>query len=188
MEVLKAYFNRMGEMPASEFDKINPFLRSKKLSKGAVFVQSPQICNSIMFIVKGSMRAYFTKDDGLEVNILLRKENEFITDFESFLTQQPAKYCLEALEDCDLIVFSRVGYELLSSSPYWNNVFRIIAEGNYISARRRAEDLLFLSPKQRYLKVLKEDKDLLQRFSLKHIAAYIGVRQQSLSRMRSHNR
>ncbi len=74
---------------------------------------------------------------------------------------------------------------LYNDSFYWNKFGRIISEQIFINSKRRTEQLLFLSPKERYLLLLKEYPDFFQKYSLKHIASYLGITPQSLSRIRN---
>lgn len=186
MNELQEFFKQFASISDADFQLLLPYVKKKQLKASQYFLQNNDIANSIAFIVSGSMRAYYTKDDGLEINILLRTNGEFIADYESFLLNEKAKYSIQAIEDSVLICLSREGlFKISSQSFFWNQVARKMAEMNYISAKRRAEDLLFLTPKQRYDKMLKEHPYMLQKFPLKHISAYLGIRQQSLSRIRS---
>lgn len=186
MELLIQSLKKFGNISENDFLLLKPFTKNVKINANEFYLNKGTVCHEVLLICKGSMRAYYLKEDGLEVNILLKSEGEFIADYESFLTQDVAQYSIQALEDTEAIALSRNGlYQLANQSMYFNTLARYIAESNYLSAKRRAEDLLFLSPKQRYEKVLKENPHFLNRFPLKHIAAYVGIRQQSLSRIRA---
>ena len=132
------------------------------------------------------MRSYFIHDNVTETNLLLRSENEFITDYESFVTQKPATLWIQAITKCEVILLDRKGlYALYETSFYWNKFGRIVSEQIFINSKQRTEQMLFLSPKERYLLLMKNEPNFFQKYSLKHIAGYLGVTPQSLSRIRN---
>lgn len=73
---------------------------------------------------------------------------------------------------------------MYESNFYWNKFGGIMSEFIFINSKKRTEQLLFLSPKERYLKLLTENSLFFQRYSLKQIAGYLGITPQSLSRIR----
>jgi hypothetical protein len=116
---------------------------------------------------------------------LLRSENEFITDYESFISEQSAKLSIQSLTDAEVILLDRSGLiKLYETSFYWNKFGRIISEQIFLNSKRRTEDLLFKSPKERYLQLIEKQPNFFQLYSLKHIASYLGITPQSLSRIR----
>jgi len=117
---------------------------------------------------------------------LLKTENEFITDYESFISQKPSTLWIQSIEKGEMILLSRDGLHLLyEASFYWNKFGRIISEQIFLNSKRRTEQMLFLTPKERYLLLLKDKPYFFQKYPLKHIASYLGITPQSLSRIRN---
>lgn len=138
------------------------------------------------FINSGSIRAYHKDDNLIEANLLLRASGEFINDYESFISQEKSKLYIECIEDGEAIFLNREGlYKLYDTSFYWNKFGRMAVEQVYINSKQRAEELLVLSPEERYLLLMNRQPDFFNKFPLKHIASYMGITPQSLSRIRN---
>ncbi|MDO6473296.1 Crp/Fnr family transcriptional regulator [Maribacter sp. 1_MG-2023] len=146
----------------------------------------PSVCNFIAFIKTGSIRSYHIDDNLIETNLLLKSNNEFITDYESFISLEPSALCIQSIDKGEMILLDRNGlYSLYETSFYWNKFGRIMSEQIFLNSKRRTEQMLFLSPKERYLLLLKNEPNFFQKYALKHIASYLGITPQSLSRIRN---
>ncbi|MDO6821237.1 Crp/Fnr family transcriptional regulator [Zobellia sp. 1_MG-2023] len=175
-------------LPITEEDwqDILPYLSVVGFEEGEQLLCPPQICRFIAFINLGSLRSYHTNDQLVETNLLLRSANEFITDYESFVSQQPSTLWIQGIEKGEAIFLDRTGlYSLYETSFYWNKFGRIISEQIFVNSKRRTEQLLFLNPTERYLLLMKNHPEYFQKYALKHIASYLGITPQSLSRIRN---
>ena len=151
-----------------------------------MILSPPDTCKFIAFIKEGSMRSYHRNDNLIETNLLLQSENQFITDYESFINQKPSTLWIQSIEKGEAIYLDQEGlYSLYDTSFYWNKFGRIISEQIFINSKRRTEQLLFMTPKERYLLLMKTQPDYFQKYSLKHISSYLGITPQSLSRIRN---
>ena len=135
------------------------------------------------------MRTYYINENEEEVNFLFhfdqRIEDTVFTDYESFLLKIPSKLNIQALEDCIVSTMSQENWITLSNTNlYWQQFSKKMTEKAYLSAKKRVEDLLYYSPENRYLKLLKENPMIFQKISQRHIASYLGITPQSLSRIR----
>lgn len=183
---LRDLVNAIAPISEADWQLIAPALKSMVVQKDEFLVKEGQVCDQLFFIEKGSVRAFYQKSDLTEVNILLRSQHEMICDYESFINQQPAKYTLQAIENSTLLYCRQSDlYKAFNTSFYWSRFGRMVAEQNYISAKTRAEDLMFLSAEERYMKLMKTNPDYFQKYPLKHIAAYLSIAPQSLSRIRA---
>ena len=186
IENLRVILNHILPIDEESWAMLLPHLKSQQMECGDFLCRSGEICKSIAFIQSGSMRAYYTSDDLLETNLLLCSQNEFICDYESFITQSPAKYNVEAIERTNVIVLSKSVLDALyAESFYWNCFGRKVAEGIYLSSKARAEELLFYGPEERYLRLMRKHPEYFQKYALKHLAGYLGIAPQSLSRIRA---
>lgn len=146
----------------------------------------PDTCRFIAFIKEGSIRSYHRDDNLVDTNLLLKSKYEFITDYESFINQEPSTLWIQSIEKGEVIYLERDGLNsLYDTSFYWNKFGRIMSEHIFINSRRRTEQLLFLTPKERYLFLIENHPDYFQKYSLKHISSYLGITPQSLSRIRN---
>lgn len=186
MEALKQIINHILPLETKDWELILPHLRTVKFDEKESLLSPPNICNFIAFITAGSVRSYHRNDNLDESNLLLRTTNEFITDYESFVCQQPTNLFIETIEKGEAIFLDYQGlYSLYDTSLYWNQFGRIMSEHIFINSKRRTEQMLFQSPKERYLNLIQDHPDFFQNYSLKHISSYLGITPQSLSRIRN---
>ncbi|WP_196885267.1 Crp/Fnr family transcriptional regulator [Aureivirga sp. CE67] len=150
-----------------------------------MLLSPPNVCSFIAFIKSGSVRSFFMDDQLEETNLLLRSENEFITDYESFIGQTSANLHIQGIDKGEIIFLDYHGLQkLYETSFYWNKFGRIISEQIFLNSKRRTEQMLFMTPKERYLLLMETQPDFFQKYALKHIASYLGIKPQSLSRIR----
>jgi CRP-like cAMP-binding protein len=161
-----------------------PYLKVKQYTKGEFFVAEGQISNEIGFINNGSFRLYYLLD-GKEVNANFFFEKEFVVEYQSFLLQHSSRYYIQALEDSEVITFTAAAlHNAYDVSHSWERFGRIIAEKLFIDATQRGEEFLFLTGEQRYKNLLKKHPKVFERVPLYHIASFLGVERESLSRLR----
>ena len=125
--------------------------------------------------------------DGKEITTWFASENDAVTSMYSFITQKPSYETIEVLEDC---ILYEINYEnvqlLLKKYPEFNLIGRLLTEKYYIKLEERTMSLQFQSATERYLKLLQQPQ-LLQKASLGMIASYLGISQETLSRIRKKN-
>jgi len=142
-------------------------------------------CNHLYFIESGIARSYYHKD-GKDITAHFATENGTITAIDSFIQRKKSRYNIELLEDSKVISISHQDLQqLLERKPHYEKYIRIFLEQIYIDLAERIEDLLFHTAKERYNKLIKNNPNLLQRVSLNHIASFIGITQETLSRIRA---
>ncbi|MDF2438435.1 MAG: putative transcriptional regulator, Crp/Fnr family [Bacteroidota bacterium] len=142
-------------------------------------------CNDLFFIEKGLVRGFYY-EGGKEITNWFAQEGEFATCFYSFIAIKPAFETIEALEDSILIRIPHAGLEkLYLKFPETERVGRIITEAYYIKLEERLLSLQFKNAKERYQNFVLSKPSLLQRASLGQIASYLGITQETLSRIRA---
>jgi CRP-like cAMP-binding protein len=173
------------EITDDELSQVMPLLTESKLKRGQHLVTPGQNLRQINFIVKGAGRMYYSDNDENETNILLVIENGFLHDYESLLLNTSTKFFIQATEYCEIMHIDYSGFEkLLNSTKNWEHCGRIINQFVLIGVFRRVQAFRFLSPEQLYLKLIEDEPHLVERFSQEYIAGYIGVKRESLSRIK----
>ena len=143
------------------------------------------ICDCFFVIHKGLARAYYYKD-AKDITAHFAIENTTITAIDSFIQRKKSRYNIELLEDTSLSYIRHDDWKkLLEDKPHYEKYARIFLEKIYIDIAERIEGLLFHSAKERYNKLTNEFPTLQQRVNLGHIASYIGITQETLSRIRA---
>ena len=187
MDNFKPFKNWLMQFPfLTEQDCLmfEPFLKTRQFDKNDYFLRQGNICHNIGFITQGCFRTYYLSD-GKEINTRFVFEHDFVTDYHSFLQEKSSRYFIQALEDSEIITFGlsalQNGY---NQSQHWERFGRMIAEESYKQTTQRVESFLFFDGEQRYLELVKNNPHILQRIPLYHIASYLGLERESLSRLR----
>jgi CRP-like cAMP-binding protein len=176
-----AYFVPVGE---AEKEIISTLFTEKQFKKGEPFLQEGKVCRQVGFIIKGLMRYYLTQD-GEEKTFYFAKENEFVSNYESFVPQVPSLKSIEALEDTTAYVISYDNLNrLYSTMANGERMGRLIIEQVFVQALQNLNSFYSDTPEQRYEKLLQTHPDLQQRIPQYYIASCVGVKPQSLSRIR----
>ena len=159
-------------------------LTRRKLTKGEFLVEAGEASNYVSFVNQGSLWAYWDVD-GQDSTKNFFFENEYACDYESFLTREPAKLNVRAMEDCELLELDYDSVQkLYDNYPVWQKYGRLIAESLFIHVAGRSRDLLSKSPEELYLDLLQTRPHIIERMPLQYIASYLGVQPESLSRIR----
>lgn len=160
---------------------------TKKVSiqKNLSIVNIGNRCQDLFFIEKGLLRGYYLLD-GKEITNWFGSEGEFATCFYAFVAEKPSFENIQVLEDSVLTQVSFTDLQhLYKEFPETERLGRIITETYYIRLEERLLSLQFKTAKERYHHFIKSRPSLLQRTSLGQIASYLGITQETLSRIRS---
>jgi CRP/FNR family transcriptional regulator len=184
LQNFKIQIRQITNFSEDECSLFMPFIRQKSLRKGDYLVQEGKPANQIAFIEKGLMRIFYLAD-GKEINNHFFLENDYAVSYLDFLKNRPSRYNIQALENCNVLTFDKKALELAyEESKNWERFGRIIAESVYAIATNRFESFLFLSARERYVQMLKDYPRFIQRIPLYHLASYLGIERESLSRIR----
>lgn len=141
--------------------------------------------DSLYFIENGLIRGYYF-DNGKEITNWFAQEQEFATCFYAFVANASSYEAIQAIEDCVLIqIPQNILQELYIKFPETERIGRIITENYYIKLEERLLNIQFKTAKERYQNILHKKTSLLQRASLGQIASYLGITQETLSRIRA---
>lgn len=168
----------------AERDIVTSLFKEKTYKKGDFFLSEGQICKQVGFVASGLMR-YYINQDGQEKTYSFSQENNYVCNYESFLPQRPSSKIIQALEDSDVLVISYDDLQLLYANVREGERFgRLAIEAVFIRLLQDVSSFYTETPELRYERFLKDHADLQQRISQYHIASFVGVKPQSLSRIR----
>ena len=160
-------------------------LETKKLKRKEFLLKQGNICKTENFIVKGCLRTYTIDDNGLEHIVMFGIEDWWVGDLYSFLTQNPATYFIDALEDSEILQISKVNLDkLYARVPKFERFFRLILQNAFIAQQQRINQNLSYTAEQRYLDFIKKYPQLEQRLSQIQVSAYLGITPVFLSMLR----
>jgi CRP-like cAMP-binding protein len=137
------------------------------------------------FIVSGFMRKFYINDKGEEVTVDLNNSPRFFTSYYPFVSQTISNEYLQCITDCELLRITKADADSTSETSitqkdYTIRLFQQIQEED----RQRMNDLATLTAEQRYLKLIKDCPAIIKNVPLKYIASYLGIKPESLSRIR----
>ncbi|HTK19222.1 MAG TPA: Crp/Fnr family transcriptional regulator [Mucilaginibacter sp.] len=185
-EILKAHLINFAALTDKDIDDARSLWKPRKIKKGDFFNMQYVVCNDLGLVVKGIFRIYYSNPDtGEETNIFFFSENQFIVSFRSFITRNACHYFIQAMEDCELVYITYQDLtSLYQTHPNWAKFGRLLAELFFTYSQTRAEELLFFTHEQRYIRLLDEHPNIVNRIPAYHISSYLGIKNPSLSRIR----
>ncbi|MFD1755250.1 Crp/Fnr family transcriptional regulator [Rufibacter sediminis] len=186
---MNALFNCISQyhpISLSAWEALSKALTQVSIPRNSFLVQEGMVCNHLYFLEQGCLRGYYNLD-GKEITYWFGFENHFITSFYSFISRKPGIENIQTLEDSTLWGIS---YEALNQlfdlHKDLERVVRIINEQYYIRLEERLMAMQFKTARERYEQLLESSPHILRRISLGQIASYLGISQETLSRIRSH--
>ncbi|RZJ70562.1 Crp/Fnr family transcriptional regulator [Flavobacterium sp.] len=183
---LRQVVHQFSGLTDDEIEVSLPFWQKRKIAKGDFFNRQNIVCKDLGIVVSGLFRIfYYDGDSDQEKNIFFFSEKQFIVSFRSFVFQYPCAYYIEALEDSEILFLTYSDlHQLYESHKSWEKFGRILAEHFFNQSQGRTEEFLFLTHEQRYLNLLKQHPNIAQRVPSFHLASFLGIKNQSLSRIK----
>lgn len=180
-ELVSRSIHQFGPFSEQQMETLLSRLKHLTVKKDGYLVREEQVCRTFYFVNRGSFRHYRIEDDGTEATLNLYVEGEWVFEYKSFISQQPSAAIIQAAEDSE--VFSLSGWdfhELIKISDLYFRLGKIFGQAiqNQDYQHNR------LSPEEKYALLLENKPQLLQKFPLKHIASYLGMTPETLSRVR----
>ncbi|WP_236644068.1 Crp/Fnr family transcriptional regulator [Sorangium cellulosum] len=171
--------------PAPSFDAFAALFHGKSLRKGEVFVRAGEASDSVALVNSGIARMFYTRGDGKEFNKAFVSAPDFMSVLEALITGEPARLTIQALTPMQLFVapYARLS-EFCERDIYWERVSRRIVERVYVKKVRREASLLMDTAADRYRAFVAEHGAVASRVPDYHIAAYLGITPEALSRLK----
>ena len=155
------------------------------LAKGERFIEAGQIPRYMGFVVNGLFRYVYLDDEGNEFTKNFLSENSFITSYSAMVQQQPSWFSIEALEDSEILKFDFLSWKNISqNNSHWDRFLLRMLEKAFIIKEKRERELLLLDAESRYRIFRDEFPGLDKRVKQHIIASYLGIKPESLSRIR----
>lgn len=184
-DTLKAHVAARTTITAEEFTRATALMIARRIRKGHTVAVPGEPCRYLTFVTAGCLRSYAVDEKGEEHVVQFAPEEWWIGDMYSYLTGKPAELIIEALEDTDALLIDAVMYEqLFLTVPAFDRYFRILLQNNYIATHRRVLASISLSAEERYLQLIADYPSIVQRVAQRHIASYLGITPEALSRIR----
>ncbi|WP_025761835.1 Crp/Fnr family transcriptional regulator [Dyadobacter tibetensis] len=185
MNELIKYLLKFGELNSQEIDFINSKATKHNLLKGEFFSEAGKVPKSVGFVLDGVVRGYYHSPAGDEITRCFIEENSMLVDYLCFENETVCEDYLQAITDCSIVVFSRLSWNALSEHVAGWNIIKNKVVQTCMYQKSRKGPVISQDATTRYLEFLDNHPGLINRVPLSYIASYLGVTQQSLSRIRS---
>lgn len=155
------------------------------VQKTDILVKEGQHSNKTYFVIQGCLRAYYLKD-GKDVTDWFAFENDFINSIISYFYDVPSPHYIEAIEASTLLEFSKVDVlKLADQYPDFDRFLRVAITKTMLQLQQRIVSLQFETASQKYESLISARPDITQRVPLTHIASFLGITLETLSRIRN---
>ena len=185
MQQIAEVIKSMIEITGHELDDLLCRCLTKQFRRYEVLSRPAAVPNEIFFINKGLIRTVVTGSNGTEHSLHFALENQFITDYSSFILKQPSLYTLQTEEETEVVLMPRSavewGYKNLRQG---DRLGRLIAEYYFIYQDTRIKNLYARSPKERYDTISEVFPNIHNRVPQHMIASYLGISPVHLSRLK----
>ncbi len=183
---IKKYVQKFVELTDEEAEEFCAAFKEIPVKKKQFLIQPGFAVKNRFFVLQGALRAYVLNDEGQDNTIQLAIEDWWISDYNSYMLQQPASMFVTAVEDSKLFQISFEDEKKLKAANYkYETFFRIIAERAAAFMQRRVINGLTLSAEQRYDSFIERYPLMMKRFPQYVIASYLGMTTEFLSKIRN---
>lgn len=168
-----------------EVKLIRSLATEKKLRRRQLLMHEGEVCRFKAFVMKGLLRTYRTGDDGAEYNMRFAVENGWMLDTESYNSQLPSKYNIEALEDTEILLWSRENMDkIFEVIPAFRSYSEKLKTSSHDANLNRILMNISYTAEEKYQEFVTSFPDVFSRIPLHMVASYLGVSRETLSRIR----
>jgi CRP-like cAMP-binding protein len=168
-----------------ELRLIRSMATEKKLRRRQLLLHEGEVCRHKIFVVKGLLRTYRTRDDGTEYNMRFAAENTWTLDAESYNKQAPSKYNIQALEETEVILWSKENMDaLFEAIPAFKAYSDKLKSNSLDASQDRVLMNISYTAEEKYADFINTFPDIFRRIPLHMVASYLGVSRETLSRIR----
>ena len=180
----KAFIEKLVTPTHEEWMFFESLFVERKLDKNKIYLDEGDVCGKIGFVINGSFRMYY-RVEGEEICKDFQFENQFIGSLASLLTGEPSAFTVEAMEKAEIFEISKSKlHQAYDQYKVWERFGRKYAELLFIYKEKRETSFLLDSPLVRYQKLQQQHPDHIQRIPQKYLASYLGIKPETLSRIR----
>ena len=186
---LIAHVRKYVDLDDQEAAVLTTHVRHRQLKKKEFLLREGQICTANYFVLKGCVRMYFIREDGVEQITQFAIENWWITDFQSLDWQQPSRFYIQSIEPAGLAVLDRDSIPLLCDRlPQIDRYLRLVVQRAFAAAQQHRFFMQSDTSEERYLRFTNGFPEFIQRIPQYMVASYLGFTPEFISKLKSRRR
>jgi CRP-like cAMP-binding protein len=168
------------------FEELMRAISYRDIAPGTILLSEGEVASKLFFVVRGCLRTYFIKEDGKDITAQFFVEDQIVASFESATTGTPSRAYIEAIEDSIVGSIPLKALEgILNKSSAMREGFRRFLMERLVYYMERCSSYILDNPEKRYLHLLEDSPELVDRLPKQYIASYLGITPVSLSRIRN---
>jgi CRP-like cAMP-binding protein len=189
METLINFLMQFGNLDKLQADLLQSKVKPMELKKDEYFSEAGKVPRQVGFVLAGVLRFCYYNNNGREITNYFVDEGNFVVDNQKFELQIESSEYIQAVTDCQLLVFSKKDWDEISHTiTGWEMLQANVVKKCLALAVERRSPLVSEDATTRYLSFISQFPNLINRIPLAYVASYLGVTPQSLSRIRRHIR
>ena len=178
-------FERYIKLTDSDIEFSKTYFELNSAAKKTILEVENKVPKHLYFITEGFMRLYYKDINGDEVTTLIVSPNQFITSFTNFIHEIKSNENVECITNCEFYKIERSKLvELIDKNENFKKLSLVIFEQSLAITQIRANDFATLTADLRYKKMVEQQPEIIQNVPIQYIASYLGIKPQSLSRIR----
>jgi len=184
-DALRIYIQKHSDLKDEEFELVSSLFTPVTIKRNHFILREGEICRYGYFVVKGTLRLYSIDKKGEEHIIQFALEDWWISDVSSMISGKASIYNIDALEDSDVLQIDKNSFEkFISFSPKFEKMFNLGSQKSRIALQERVTNFLSMTAEEKYLFMINKYPDIINRVPQRHIASFLGITPESLSRVR----
>ena len=185
VEALFSFFDSYVPLNEEERNELSVRVKARDLKRKAFFLQEGQTCHQYAFVVEGCFRTYSVDKEGKEHNLQFAAENDWLADISSFYNEKPSRLFIEAMEPARILLMEKSDLIFFYKHyPKFVRYFKVIFENKFVEMQNRVLQNISSTAAERYITFLEQYPHLSNRIPSIHIASYLGLTPEFLSKVR----
>ncbi|CAC9974632.1 Crp/Fnr family transcriptional regulator [Flavobacterium panici] len=185
-ELLFNHIKRFTTLSPDQEQLLVSKLKYRKVNRKDFLLKEYEVCSCYYFVTKGCLRFYRNTENGFEQVLQFAIPGWWLSDFQSFETQKPSEYFIQAVQNTEMLILHQSDYqELFSEVPELNTYFRLMMQKAYTASLKKMELILCESAEERYLQFINSFPDFVQIVPQYMLASFLGFTPQFMSMLRA---
>ncbi|KQT22509.1 hypothetical protein ASG22_14705 [Chryseobacterium sp. Leaf405] len=185
-DLLKSYILKTVSIDEKQAEEFCSLFIPRTVDKKEILLKEGEISGFEAFVTKGLFKVYHVNQEMVEHILYFAMEGWWLADIDSFNHQLPSQLNIEAIENSEIMMIKRSDKEYAYEHiPGVEKLFRVMTQLSHVALQRRMIENLSIHADQRYLNFIEKYPKLAQRLTNVHIAAYLGISHEFVSRIRN---